>query len=224
MHTTQLLQGVDLIYDYFPQLSQNQKEQFSQLAPLYYTWNQRINVISKKDIHHLYLHHVLHSLSLAKIIHFLPHTNILDLGTGGGFPGIPLAILFPDTHFTLVDSIAKKIKVASAIVKSLQLKNVALEAKRVESMIGRKYDFIVTRAVTTLSRVHQWTYKMIAAYNKHTIPNGVLCFKGGDLSGELASIPAKHHIYSIDAYFKEYYFSTKKIIHFYSAKKPQMKN
>ena len=159
---------MDIIRKYFPDLSKRQADQFTQLLPLYTDWNIRINVISRKDILHLYERHVLHSLSIAKIVQFRAGTSILDAGTGGGFPGIPLAILFPNVQFHLVDSIGKKIMVVNDIIEKIKLSNIAAEQARVEKVIGR-YDFIISRAVTTISKFTKWVYPLISKYQKNSI-------------------------------------------------------
>jgi len=203
---------VDIILKYFPKLSEIQKEQFRQLYPLYAEWNSKINVISRKDFSHLYERHVLHSLSIAKIIQFKKGTSILDAGTGGGFPGIPLAILFPEVEFHLVDSIGKKIKVVLEVATSLNLSNVIAEKSRVEEISG-KYDFIISRAVTSLPEFTKWVYKHISQKNRNTIPNGILYIKGGDIKDELNQVNYKSKTYPVNQYFEEPFFETKQVIH-----------
>ena len=205
---------MEIILKYFPELSENQKNLFKQLFPLYSEWNARINVISRKDIDHLYERHILHSLGIAKIIQFKNNTRVIDIGTGGGFPGIPLAILFPETHFHLVDSIGKKIKVVEAITESLGLKNVTFEQNRAENLKG-KYDFVISRAVTTLPEFLRWISKLISKDNFNDLQNGVLYLKGGDLAKELEPIKAKYKIHDINNLYKEEFFNTKKLIHLY---------
>ena len=195
----------------FPNLTENQILQFKKLEVLYHDWNAKINVISRKDIDELYTKHVLHSLAIAKIQPFEPGTYILDVGTGGGFPGIPLAILFPETRFYLIDVIAKKIKVVQAIVDALGLKNVKAEQIRAENVKG-DYDFIVSRAVTNMPDFVSWIKDKIKKQNKHNLPNGILYLKGGDLTEELKDFPRATE-YNIADFFKEYFFETKKVVH-----------
>ena len=202
---------MDRILNYFPHLSIAQKEQFSQLGPLYAGWNERINVISRKDIEALYLRHVLHSLGIAKVQDFLPGARVLDIGTGGGFPGIPLAIMFPETKFVLVDSIGKKIKVVGEIARELELENVEAIHGRAEKQKGQ-FDFIVSRAVTNMSDFVKWTRNKFLKENRHPLPNGILYLKGGDLSEELKPFQ-KARIYSLSDYFEEDFFETKKVVY-----------
>jgi len=202
---------MDLIQKYFPELSDVQKQQFEALQRVYEDWNSKINVISRKDIQALYLKHVLHSLAIAKVQKFEPNTQILDVGTGGGFPGIPLAILFPEVKFHLVDSIQKKIKVVSAVVQSLNLKNVTATHQRAEAVQGR-FDFVVSRAVTTMPSFVKWVKNKIKKEQNHTLSNGILYLKGGDLSEELSSYKTKA-VYDIAAFFEEDFFETKKVVH-----------
>ena len=201
---------MDIILKYFPELSSDKIEKFKQLEALYIYWNQRINVVSRKIINALYINHVLHSLAIAKIINFKNKTNILDVGTGGGFPGIPLAILFPDCNFTLVDSIAKKIHVVDSIVDSLKLDNICTSVSRVESL-NTKHDFIVSRAVTNMSKFLNLTKGRITKEGNNLLSNGIVYLKGGDLSEELKDI--KNQIYNISDYFEEDFFETKKIVY-----------
>ncbi len=196
---------------YFQNLSNTQKEQFSKLENLYKNWNTKINVVSRKDIDELYLRHVLHSLGIAKVQVFKPNSKILDVGTGGGFPGIPLAILFPKSDFYLVDSIGKKIKVVQEVVKALGLKNVKAEHIRAENIKG-KFDFIVSRAVTNMDDFVKWTRKKIAKKQKHELKNGILYLKGGDLTEELQNF-SKATIYNLSDFFTEEFFETKKVVH-----------
>ncbi len=200
-----------LIFDYFPSLTETQKEQFVLLAGLYQDWNQKINVVSRKDIDELYLRHVLHSLGIAKIQQFHPGASVLDVGTGGGFPGIPLAILFPETHFTLVDSIGKKIKVVEEVVRGLQLQNVTAVNKRVEEL-GQQYDFIVSRAVAAMPTFVHWIKGRIKKESTHQRRNGILYLKGGDLSDELKDYRTAQ-IFDLTDYFKEDFFETKKVVY-----------
>lgn len=195
----------------FPHLSNTQKEQFEKLEKLYVEWNEKINVISRKDIGSLYLKHVLHSLAIAKVQKFQPGSYILDVGTGGGFPGIPLAILFPETRFYLIDVILKKITVVKAVAEALELKNVKAEQLRAENVKG-DFDFIVSRAVTNMPDFYLWVKDKIKKQSKHELKNGILYLKGGDLSEELAPFP-KATEYSISDYFKDEFFETKKVVH-----------
>lgn len=202
---------MELIKKYFPALTEEQIEQFQQLKVLYKDWNSKINVVSRKDIDELYLRHVLHSLGIAKVQPFLPGSKILDVGTGGGFPGIPLAILFPETDFHLVDSIGKKIKVVNEVVEGLQLQNVKATNARVEEVSG-EYDFIVSRAVAAMPTFVHWTKGKIAKKSRHELKNGILYLKGGDLSEELNDYP-KAQIYELSDFFEEEFFETKKVVH-----------
>jgi len=199
------------ITKYFTDLSEKQIKQFTQLEELYKTWNAQINVISRKDIDELYLRHVLHSLAIAKIIKFNPKARVLDVGTGGGFPGIPLAILFPKTKFVLVDSIGKKIKVVTEISTALELENVTAIHTRAEKVNG-DFDFVVSRAVTKMDDFYKWIKKKISPKHRHEIRNGILYLKGGDLSEELANFP-KAKLYDISNYFEFEFFETKKVVH-----------
>ena len=199
------------ILQQFPNLNENQIQQFQKLEGLYYDWNAKINVISRKDIDQLYTKHVLHSLAIAKIQPFEPGTYILDVGTGGGFPGIPLAILFPETRFYLIDVILKKINVVKAVAEALDLKNVKAEQMRAENVKG-DYDFIVSRAVTNMPAFVSWIKDKIKKQNKHKLPNGILYLKGGDLTEELAAFP-KATEYNIADFFSDEFFETKKVVH-----------
>ena len=201
---------MDIILKYFPELSSDKIEKFKQLEALYIYWNQRINVVSRKNINELYINHVLHSLAIAKIINFKNKTNILDVGTGGGFPGIPLAILFPDCNFTLVDSIAKKIHVVDSIVDSLKLDNTITSISRVESL-NTKHDFIVSRAVTNMPKFMNLTKGRVIKGGHNSLSNGIIYLKGGNLSEELKNI--KNQMYNISDYFEEDFFETKKIVY-----------
>lgn len=195
----------------FPNLTDIQKQQFEKLNELYHDWNAKINVISRKDIDELYTKHVLHSLAIAKIQKFEPGTYVLDVGTGGGFPGIPLAILFPETRFYLIDVILKKINVVKAVAESLELKNVKAEQIRAENVKG-DYDFIVSRAVTNMPDFVSWIYDKIKKTNKHELKNGILYLKGGDLTEELKDFP-KATEYNISEFFDDEFFETKKVVH-----------
>lgn len=197
---------------YFPDLTETQKQQFAALYDLYTDWNSKVNVISRKDITNLYEHHVLHSLGIAKIIHFRPGTEVMDLGTGGGFPGIPLAILFPDTHFHLVDSIGKKVKVATEIAQAIGLKNVTTRHCRAEEE-KQQFDFVVSRAVMPLTDLLKIIRKNIRKEQHNVLPNGLICLKGGELDREV--MPVKHQtlIYDLKDYFEEEFFETKKVVY-----------
>ena len=199
------------VFNQFPNLNSLQKEQFEALLPLYNDWNQRINVISRSDMTHFYVRHVLHSLGIAKVQSFAAGSKILDLGTGGGFPGIPLAILFPEVQFTLVDSIGKKIKVVKAVASALDLQNVAAFHKRAEAVEGT-YDFVVSRAVTRMERFVPWVQKKISITNQHERANGILYLKGGDLNEELAPFP-KAETTPLTQFFSEDFFETKKVVY-----------
>jgi 16S rRNA (guanine527-N7)-methyltransferase len=202
---------MDEILKYFPNLTDIQKEQFEKLDFLYHDWNEKINVISRKDIDALYTKHILHSLGIAKIIKFEPGTYVLDVGTGGGFPGIPLAILFPETRFYLIDVIAKKIKVVQAVAEGLELKNVKAEQMRAENVKG-DFDFIVSRAVTNMPDFVSWVKTKIKKNNKHELKNGILYLKGGDLTEELKDFP-KATEYNLADFFEDEFFETKKVVH-----------
>ncbi|WP_286761217.1 16S rRNA (guanine(527)-N(7))-methyltransferase RsmG [Salegentibacter sp. UBA1130] len=202
---------MDLIKKYFPDLTDDQTAKFAQMESLYKDWNLKINVVSRKDIDEIYLRHVLHSLGIAKIQQFNPEANILDVGTGGGFPGIPLAILFPETNFHLVDSIGKKMKVVNEVVEGLQLTNVKTTNARVEEISGN-YDFIVSRAVAAMPTFVHWTKGKIAKKSQHELKNGILYLKGGDLTVELRDYP-KARIYELRDYFEEEFYDTKKVVY-----------
>ncbi len=203
--------SVETIINYFSDLTEKQQKQFSLLEGLYKDWNQKINVVSRKDIEELYLRHVLHSLGIAKIQQFKPGSSVLDVGTGGGFPGIPLAILFPETHFTLVDSIGKKIKVVEEVVHGLGLTNVTAVNSRVEE-IKKQFDFIVSRAVAVMPTFTYWVKGKIKKESVHERRNGILYLKGGDLSEELARYKTAE-IYDLPDYFEEDFFETKKVVY-----------
>ena len=200
-----------LITHYFPNLSDTQKSQFQRLQSLYQEWNDQINVISRKDIEHLYERHVLHSLAIAKYQDFLPNTKVLDVGTGGGFPGIPLAIYFPDCQFHLVDSIGKKIKVVEGITNELALQNVTYGHERAEK-IKEKFDFVVSRAVAPAKQLYQWTNQLIKRNASLSQSNGFLLLKGGDLSEELKELKKSHSLTNLSDYFGEPFFETKKLV------------
>jgi 16S rRNA (guanine527-N7)-methyltransferase len=203
---------IDLILKYFPNLTAKQKDRFAALPELYADWNSKINVISRKDMDNFVEHHVLHSLAIAKIIQFKTMCDIMDLGTGGGFPGIPLAIMFPDANFYLVDSIGKKIKVVNDIAAQLELTNVKAEQIRAEQ-VKKDFDFIVSRAVTDLSQFVGWVKGKISDTHYHKLHNGIIYLKGGDLDDEIAPFHKKIRLYNISDFFEEPYFETKKIIY-----------
>lgn len=202
---------MDLIEKYFSDLTPLQKERYAKLGELYQYWNERINVISRKDIDELYLRHVLHSLGIAKVQQFKEDAAILDVGTGGGFPGIPLAILFPETQFHLVDSIGKKIKVVEAVASDLGLENIRTSHCRAEE-VKESFDFIVSRAVTRMDTFSSWVRHKTKKEHRHELKNGILYLKGGDLSEELASFPSAR-IYPLSDYFSEPFFETKSVVH-----------
>ena len=203
---------MDLILKYFPDLTEEQKRQFAALYDLYLDWNSKINVISRKDIENLYEHHVLHSLGIAKVIHFRPGTQIMDLGTGGGFPGIPLAILFPEVHFHLVDSIGKKVRVASEIANSIGLKNVTFRHARAEEEKGKFY-FVVSRAVMPLTDLLKIIRKNISSKQQNALPNGLICLKGGELGNETMPVKNKTTLWDLKEFFEEEFFETKKVVY-----------
>ena len=204
--------GMDLILKYFPQLTERQREQLAALGPLYADWNAKINVISRKDIDNLYEHHVLHSLGIAQAVNFRPGTRVMDVGTGGGFPGIPLAILFPETSFLLVDSVGKKLKVADDVARNIGLTNVETAHERVEDE-KRKFHFVVCRAVMPLPDIVRMVRKNIMREQLNALPNGIICLKGGDLQAELAPILRIATVWELSDGFEEEYFQTKKVIH-----------
>jgi len=203
---------MDIIKKYFSELSARQTQQFEMLGPLYAEWNEKINVISRKDIENIYERHVLHSLGIAKVIKFRPGTKILDVGTGGGFPGIPLAILFPEVKFHLIDSIGKKIKVVKAVTEALNLENVTSGQTRLES-VKDNYDFIISRAVTGIPQFVAWCRGKLIKKNANVLHNGILYLKGGDFDDELKSIRQHSRVYPLIDYFEEEFFETKKIVH-----------
>ena len=203
---------MDLILKYFPKLTERQREQYAALLPLYEDWNAKINVISRKDMGNFYEHHVLHSLAIAKVMQFKTMAEVLDVGTGGGFPGIPLAIMFSDANFYLIDSVGKKIKVVQDVVQQLGLKNVRAEQIRAEQVAG-DFDFIVSRAVTTLSEFTGWVKGKVSDSHYHKLRNGILYLKGGDLTEELAPFRKKVRTWDISDFFEEEFFETKKVIY-----------
>tara|TARA_B110000211_G_scaffold49172_1_gene53528 strand:+ start:3399 stop:4016 length:618 start_codon:yes stop_codon:yes gene_type:complete len=202
---------MELILKYFPNLTEKKIQQFSQLQNLYTDWNAQINVISRKDMDNLYIKHVLHSLAIAKVIDFSDGSKILDVGTGGGFPGIPLAILFPEVDFLLVDSIGKKIKVVNEVANSIGLKNLRAQHTRAEQVVGQ-FDFVVSRAVTKMKVFQQWVRKRISVKQNNTLFNGILYLKGGDLTEELKGIK-NVDLYDIPNFFEEEFFETKKVVY-----------
>lgn len=202
----------ELILKYFPDLTPEQQRQFDALGDLYKEWNEKINVISRKDVENLYTNHILHSLGIAKVMPFRPGASVLDVGTGGGFPGIPLAILFPETNFHLADSINKKITVVNAVAQGAGLKNVRGEWIRAEQIKG-KYDFIVSRAVTRIKEFHGWISQKVKEDSVHDLDNGILYLKGGDLDAELAELKRPYSLYDLSDYFTEEFFETKKVVY-----------
>ena len=208
----------NLIFKYFPELTDRQKQQIAELAPLYQEWNSRINVISRKDMNNFYLHHVLHSLAIAKLLSFKPGTKVMDAGTGGGFPGIPLAILFPEAHFYLVDSIGKKVKVVREVARTLRLENVEAEQIRAEQ-VTRTFDFVVSRAVTDLEVFTQWTLRKVQPRSFNTLSNGILYLKGIGVEEEINRVrklkKTKVFTYPLERFFEEDFFKTKQIVHVY---------
>lgn len=203
---------MDIILKYFPRLTDRQKGQFGTLYDLYADWNSKINVISRKDIGNLYEHHVLHSLAIARLIHFQPGTRVMDLGTGGGFPGIPLAIMFPDCQFHLVDSIGKKIKVATEVASAVGLENVTLCHERAEEEKGL-FDFVVSRAVMPLADLLKIVRKNISKEQKNAYPNGLICLKGGELQHEVMPFKKQAEVIALSDWFEEEYFTTKKVVY-----------
>ena len=203
---------MELILKYFPDLTEEQKRQFAALYDLYTDWNSKINVISRKDIENLYEHHVLHSLGIAKVIRFKPGTKVIDLGTGGGFPGIPLAILFPEVQFHLVDSIGKKVRVATEIAGSIGLKNVTTRHARAEEE-KQLFDFVVSRAVMPLTDLLKIIRKNISPKQQNALPNGLICLKGGELERETMPVKNKTTMWNLKEFFGEEFFETKKVVY-----------
>ena len=207
-----------IIFENFADLSEKQKEQIKKLKSIYEYWNERINVISRKDMENFYLHHVLHSLTIAKVLRFKAFTEIMDAGTGGGFPGIPLAILFPEAEFYLVDSIGKKIKVVNEVIKSLDLKNVKAEQKRMEQ-VDRSFDFVVSRAVTDLEKFVKWTQYKVHSKSFNDLKNGILYLKGGDITDELQRVKKikkiKTELFPVSNIFDYDFFQEKFVVHIY---------
>ncbi len=200
------------VSDFFPGITPEQAAKFAQLHELYATWNAQINVISRKDMDNFFTHHLLHSLAIAKLIRFTPGTKVLDIGTGGGFPGIPLAILFPETQFHLVDSIGKKIKVVTEVAEALGLQNVTAQQIRAEELKAQ-YDFVVSRAVAPWPDIHRWSAKLISRKGMNGLPNGWLLLKGGDLRDELTSVAKRLESHNLSDWFKDPFFETKKLIY-----------
>lgn len=203
---------MEIILKYFPNLTDLQKEQYAKLLPLYADWNDKINLVSRKDIDNLYERHILHSLAVAKVLSFKKGTKVMDIGTGGGFPGIPLAIMFPETDFHLVDSIGKKLKVVIDISENIGLSNIRVTHDRVEN-IDEQYDFLVNRAVANLSKLHKWVGKKLARKNLNEKPNGIISLKGGDLAEEIENFGKSVELYHIKDFFGEPFFETKKVLY-----------
>lgn len=202
----------EIIFQYFKDINDEQRAQFRALGPLYQEWNAKINVISRKDIDNLYMHHVLHSLGIAKVVKFRQGSNILDIGTGGGFPGIPLAILFPDCKFKLIDSIGKKTRVAAAVANAIGLKNVVVEHRNVIEE-KNKYDFVVSRAVMNASDLVKLIRKNVSKEQRNALPNGLICLKGGDMTEEVAPFKNHSEIWDLKSYFDDEFFDTKKVMY-----------
>ncbi len=209
MSNAEILEKINI---YFPQITETQKQQLAQLPDLYADWNEKINVVSRKDIENIVERHILHSLGIAKVCNFKSGTKILDVGTGGGFPGIPLAILFPETSFYLIDSIAKKIKVVNGVAESIGLKNLRAEQKRAQD-VNEKFDFIISRAVTAFPEFYSWISNKISKQNINDIDNGILYLKGGDLTEELKDFKNKVHVFDLQNYFEGEFFETKKVVY-----------
>ena len=206
-------EDLELIQKYFSDFTSEQLQQFKLLGDLYTEWNQKINVISRKDIDGLYLKHILHSLGIAAIIDFTPGTRIIDIGTGGGFPGIPLAIFFPEVKFHLVDSIGKKLKVVEAVVEAAGLTNVTTQHIRAEEIKNRKFDFVVSRAVAPLKELWKWGKPLIKKGNLQDLPNGLICLKGGDLAQEISDSGLRPQMISVEEIFTDEYFKEKYLLH-----------
>ncbi len=203
--------NMELVNKYFPNLDPTQRSRFEQLGPLYEDWNQKINLISRKDIEFLYDHHILHSLAIAKVVAFKPGAEVLDIGTGGGFPGIPLAILFPETHFTLIDGTGKKIMVVQDIADRLQLTNVTARHVRAEELKGARFDFVVSRAVAELAQLAMWGLRLIKDKQQHALPNGLIALKGGNVKQEIQGLPrgAYAEMQPLSDFFQESYYEEK---------------
>lgn len=205
------MQGIDLILKYFPDINPKQQQQFAMLGSLYLHWNEKINVISRKDIEALYERHILHSLGIAKVLSFSDHSKILDVGTGGGFPGIPLAILFPYSNFYLVDAIGKKIHVVKAVSEAIELENLTAEHQRAED-VPQQFDFVVSRAVTQIAPFYNWVQHKFLKRQDNALPNGILYLKGGDIEEEFATLNRKYSTYALSDYYDEAFFETKKVM------------
>ena len=205
---------MEILLKYFPQLTEQQQQQLAQLGALYKEWNEKINVISRKDIDNVYDHHILHSLGITRLIHFAPGAEILDLGTGGGLPGIPLAIFFPKTKFTLIDGTRKKILVAEEIIGALELANVKARHIRAEEL-KQKFDFVVCRAVASLDKLAAWSFPLIKRPQQHALPNGLITLKGGDIRAEIKALPRGSYTerYALSDFFEEAYYQEKYIIY-----------
>lgn len=202
----------EIIFQYFKDINDEQRAQFRALGPLYQEWNAKINVVSRKDIDNLYMHHVLHSLGIAKVVNFRQGSNILDIGTGGGFPGIPLAILFPNCKFKLIDSIGKKTRVAAAVANAIGLKNVVVEHRNVIEE-KNKYDFVVSRAVMNASDLVKLIRKNVSKEQRNALPNGLICLKGGDMTEEIAPFRNHSEVWDLKPYFNDEFFDTKKVMY-----------
>ena len=203
---------MDLVRSYFPEISITQIKQLESLAGELLSWNEKINVVSRKDIGHLEERHILHSLAIAKFISFKPGTTIVDVGTGGGFPGLPLAIMFPECHFTLVDSIAKKIRVVNELSKTTGLKNIEAFQARAEH-VSEQFDFVISRAVTAFPQLYRWTKKLVKRESRNDHPNGIISLKGGDLGQEIAGFGKKLTVTELSTWFKEEWFESKKLVY-----------
>lgn len=200
-----------IINKYFPDLDATKKRQFDLLGEIYSDWNTKVNLISRNDIVHLYERHILHSLAIAKFIRFQPGARVMDIGTGGGFPGIPLSVFFPETQFTLVDSIAKKIKVVNEVIQATELKNATAICDRAENLKG-EYDYVVSRATAPLTDLFKWSRLKIARKQQHAMPNGIICLKGGDVATETEPFSGRTEVLGVSNYFDEPFFETKKIV------------
>lgn len=215
MEPSQTYQTPDIIWKYFADFTEKEKSQISKLYALYLDWNSRINVISRKDMDNIYLHHVLHSLAIAAAFQFKPGMQVLDLGCGGGFPGIPLAILFPETSFLMVDSINKKLTVVKEVAQELGLTNIAIRHSRVEDIRDKKFEAVVSRAVAPLKDLWTWSKPLLKKYQTEDehVPNGLVCLKGGDLAQEIFESGSKPYVWDVDTFFPEPYFAEKHILY-----------
>ncbi len=214
-HCTKAHTEMEIIAKYFSGLSEKQLRQLDALGPLYTDWNAKVNLISRKDIGNLYLHHVLHSLAIARVMDFKPGAAILDIGTGGGFPGIPLAILFPETRFHLIDGTLKKIRVVLDVIKELELENATAQQVRAEELKGQKFDFVVSRAVAELPKLFEWSRRFFKSDHKHFMPNGLLALKGGNVTKEIKALPKGEYAetHPISDFFEEPFFEEKYVIY-----------